>query len=110
MAEGQTGEGIGDYLVGYYDFIGSKLVDRDGRLIKTIGDCVLVELDRGTSLDQIMDLYREIKEAYEIGMSYRMCRYVERRLQYGDYSVRDVFGSDVNGLFMRDEETLRAGP
>jgi len=42
-------------------------------------------------------------------MSYRMRRYAERWLQYGDYSVRDVFGSDVNGLFMRDEETLRAG-
>ena len=85
--------------------------DRLGfEIVKTMGDCVLlIAPGDGEAGDvaAIELLHAAVGAAFEINTAYRRCTFTRATIQHGDYACRDVFGRDINALFMNDGETVK---
>lgn len=105
-AQAENPEDTSEYIYEYYQRIENAISKYDWRFIKGMGDCVLISSCNDSS-DHIAEFYEEISKVYNIALCYRLCRYVEKEIKIGDYSCTDVFGKDVNNLFLCDHLTTK---
>lgn len=103
MAQAEDPKATSDYISTYYQDIHSIISDHGWRFIKGIGDCVLISANSNT--ENINKLYEELSKKYNISICYRQCSYVDKQISIGQYSCLDVFGKDINNLFLCDSLT-----
>jgi hypothetical protein len=112
QAQHQSEDEIRDYLVGYYEAVEQECVKYKWQIIKTMGDCVFVnsesKLTSETSL-HLKYLFEILKPNYPILIRYRECEIERASINLGAFFCNDVFGKDVNNLFLNDEFTHRMG-
>ena len=110
QAQHQSDLEIRDYLVGYYEAVEQECVKYKWQIIKTMGDCVFVnsesKLTSETSL-HLKYLYEILKLNYPILIRYRECEIERASINLGGFCCNDVFGKDVNNLFLNDDFTHR---
>jgi len=94
-----------DFLSNYYECIIKSIQGYGWRIVKTIGDSVLIEAE--SNLDFLSKFYLDIKSNYHISMTYRVCQYEILNVQVGLYSCSDLIGTDINLLFLNDSKTHR---
>ncbi len=107
MAQAEDPEETSDYISNYYQAIYSTISHHGWRFIKGIGDCVLISADSNT--ENINKLYEELSKKYSISLCYRQCSYAEKQISIGQYSCVDIFGKDINNLFLCDSLTKNLG-
>ena len=106
MARQQTPTETADYLAEYYSLINDALSSHGWRLVKAIGDCVLISAEQNESEINIHEFLDCIRTCFEVDLRYRICRYEEIPFSYGSYSCLDTIGKDINKLFLQDAETV----
>ena len=78
------------------------------RIVKATGDSLLVAIEVGLAEGieaEIRELKSTLDKSNQVRISYRPCSVAVKEIQIGDYNCLDVFGTDVNGLFLNDEKT-----
>lgn len=98
-----------DYFLIYYQETNSIISQYNWRIIKTLGDTILILAGQNTEIENIQSLYDKISDKYNIRMKYRLCEYIEEQINFDQYSCLDVFGKDINNLFLNDEHTHEMG-
>ncbi len=94
------------YLRSYYDRIYSVMSAHGWKIIKTIGDCVLVSAEENAAQEKISEIFKTLRTSFDISSCYRVCQFEEAEFSYDDYSCKDVIGKDINNLFMEDSSTV----
>lgn len=103
-----SGEEVGDtanYLKQYYHAVAKLIRKPSWRLIKTMGDCVLIEAEKNLSFLSVV--YQDLRAEFDIVMDYRICEYETFTVGIGDYACEDVAGKDIGCLFRNDDQTHR---
>ena len=95
-----------DYLYTYYRFIMDNIAHLKWRFIKGLGDSVLISADVNNRPDDINTFYKIISKKYNVILLYRKCNFVEKNINIDSYSCFDVFGDDINYLFLNDSSTI----
>lgn len=98
-----------DYFLIYYQETNSIISQYNWRIIKTLGDTILILAGQDTEIENIQSLYDKISDKYNIRLKYRLCEYIEEPINFDQYSCLDVFGKDINNLFLKDEHTHEMG-
>lgn len=94
------------YLRIYYDLVSDLISDHGWRLVKCIGDCVLISAEENASKENIEILCEEVRDRFEISAHYRLCEFEETEFTIGEYKCLDVIGGDINNLFLEDASTV----
>jgi hypothetical protein len=92
------------YLDKYYALVNETAGKFGWRIIKTMGDCVMLSAESKDSA-RVKSFFEKIQPEYRVSCQYRDCEYEESSLKYGDFQCLDVFGKDINNLFLHDKET-----
>ena len=112
QAQHQSDLEIREYLVGYYEAVEQECVKYKWQIVKTMGDCVFVnsesKLTKETSLN-LKNMFEKLKLNYPMLIRYRECEIERASINIGRFCCNDVFGKDVNNLFLNDEYTHRMG-
>lgn len=95
------------YLVGFYRYVLAMLPTPDWRLVKTMGDCVVVVAATNAAHSQIQALHSAVSQRYPVTTHARLCHYAETPVRIGAYTCQDIFGQDLNQLFLHDAATTR---
>ena len=106
-AQTEASEETANYILNYYQTIQDIISQHGWRFIKGMGDCVLISADSNT--ENITKLYEELSKEYSIYLCYRQCRFAEKQISVGQYSCLDIFGKDINNLFLCDSLTKTLG-
>lgn len=101
-AEMSTAGELADYLQAYYQRACDLGQGHGWTFIKTIGDCVLFSAELQ---DAVAVFYNDLSKDYDVSLDYRDCDCAERVLSFDDYQCNDIFGPDINLLFMSDQRT-----
>lgn len=97
-----------EYLLKYYALVESHATKFGWRIIKTMGDCVMLSAESKDS-GRVKSFFDKIQPEYRVSCQYRDCEYEETVLKFGAFQCTDVFGKDINNLFLHDEETSLLG-
>ena len=103
-----SAEQTADFLETYYAFVIDAITKYKWRIVKTMGDGLLISVE-GKESSRIKDFYEVLRREYNASCQYRLCDYEERVISIGEFQCRDVFGKDINNLFLHDEETVLIG-
>jgi len=108
LIKGKTLNETAEFMVSFYRYV-AKHIHSDWNFVKTIGDCVLISIPKEVADESIEQFHSTIKDKYDVSTQYRKCRFVIETVQIGSYKCTDIFGYDINRLFMSDAETKRIG-
>jgi class 3 adenylate cyclase len=98
-----------EYLGSFYQYI-AKNVHRNGwNFVKAMGDCILISIPQKVSSESVEKFYSDIKDKYNVSIQYRMCTFAIKQIEIGNYKCTDIFGDDINNLFLADKETFNIG-
>lgn len=105
--DGHTPRQVGRWLLAYYTCVAEAARSHGFRVIKTVGDCVLLRKPiRGRgSPAEVRRLHAAISRSYRIEVLYRACDVAPVRVRLGGYRCDDVFGRDFHLLFQKDAAT-----
>lgn len=103
-----SAEQTADFLETYYAFVVDAIAKYKWRMVKTMGDGLLISVE-GKDSSRIRDFYDVLRREYNASCQYRHCEYEEREISIGEFKCLDVFGKDINNLFLHDEETVLVG-
>lgn len=106
-AQLESSEKTAQYLCDYYDLVAEKISIYGWRIVKTMGDCVLISAESNATVDNINALFGALKSDYDIRLCHRECVFEELEVSFEKYSCVDIFGKEVNNLFMKDALTMR---
>ena len=109
FSQSESPEKIADYIASYYKLIQSLVARYNWRFIKGIGDCVLISADLNVPMSRLKEFYETLSKEYAINVFFRKCEYYEQLVAIGDYSCLDIFGKDINNLFLGDSSTMKIG-
>ena len=98
-----------EYFLNYYQEANSIITQYNWRIIKTLGDTVLISAGQDSEIENIQSLYDKLSKKYNIRLKYRTCEFIEEQINFNQYSCLDVFGKDINNLILNDEQTNRMG-
>ena len=107
QAQNESPDSTADYILEYYESIQKFVLQYNWTFIKGIGDCVLISAE--TNLDCIEQFFNELSKKYQVVCHYRVCEYAQKNIKFGSYQCSDVFGKDINNLFLNDHLTTRIG-
>ena len=99
----QSAQETTEYLSQYYSAIESLVSPYSWRIVKCIGDCVLLKAENNTSF--LSKFFLDIKSKYNVSVMCRVCEFEELNISLHGYSCKDVVGSDINKLFLADAST-----
>lgn len=108
-AQGEDPAETARFCEEYYDFVNSCTSSRGWRIVKTMGDCVLIVAGKSADHEEIRSWFDQISCRYDVGAIYRFCEYVVQEVKVAGYRCVDIFGRDVCGLFMKDPHTTTVG-
>ena len=94
-----------EFLQAFYEKIEKLISSRGWRLVKTIGDCILIEAEK--NIEFISKFYLEVISEYQVSMVHRVCEYEILNVKIGTYSCEDIVGKDINRLFLCDSATQK---
>lgn len=97
---------LAQYLRNFYERVSAECAKRQWRLVKTIGDCVLVVAEHNHSVPEITTAHEIIDSEFGINTSYRECEFEETQISLDGYSCLDMVGNDINNLFLEDKQTV----
>ncbi|MDM8543023.1 adenylate/guanylate cyclase domain-containing protein [Desulfococcaceae bacterium HSG9] len=100
---------MADFLNNYYQSVWERANRLNWRFIKSIGDCVLLLAETNDSAENIEQFFEDVSNNYDVTLHYRECRFAEKEFKISSYSCVDVFGKDINKLFMNDPATKQLG-
>jgi hypothetical protein len=106
VAQSGSPQETASYLRSYYDHISASISGLGWKIVKTIGDCVLVSAEQNATQENISVVCKELRNSFDISTYYRACHFEEAEYSYDDYSCKDVIGKDINNLFMEDNFTF----
>lgn len=92
-------------LTSFYLFTSEEAVNKGWRVVKTNGDSLLIATSEPVDKNQIQNFHNRVSTSYKIRTTYRNCRYMEQEIKIGDYCCKDIFGNDINQLFIVDDIT-----
>ena len=97
------------YLAEYYELISGLVSRQRWRIVKSMGDCVLVAAHDNTGVEDIVSLYEAIDNRFDVSFHYRECEFEEVEFSFDQYSCLDTIGKDINNLFLNDASTIVLG-
>ncbi len=108
VAQSNAPEDTADYLLQYYDAVFALCKENGWEIIKTMGDCVLITAPDNAIPETVNSFCNKLGSAYSVNVHYRKCSFEEIDVAYSNFACRDVFGKDINNLFMEDSLTQLA--
>jgi class 3 adenylate cyclase len=108
-SKGKDSDELAAYLSAFYSLVAERSSTNDWAFVKTMGDCVLLTAPTGTSHEDIERFHNQVAEQYPVKTTSRVCAYTVRDICVGNYKCNDIFGHDINKLFMADAETQNYG-
>ncbi|MBL7014072.1 MAG: hypothetical protein ISR83_06600 [Candidatus Marinimicrobia bacterium] len=111
-SESLTHAEIKQRLLSFYKLIENELTSLPWEIVKTIGDAVLINCHSQLtdSLKQQIDaFFTKMTENFDVTVLYRECEVENEKIKIRSYQCNDVFGKDVNNLFVQDEKCTRLG-
>jgi hypothetical protein len=98
-----------NFITEYYRYIDDLVTFRGWRFVKGMGDCIMVVAEGEVESKLIRQFFEEIFEKYSVSVVYRLCEFVDLRVEIGGYTCLDIIGKDICNLFLRDESTTKLG-
>ena len=102
-------EDIAHYLSTYYNCIENNLIPLCWKIVKTMGDVVLISAEINNTEKDLKLFHKTISEKYNVTLKYRKCEIIEKDVVFDNYSCLDIFGHDINNLFLNDHLTKKMG-
>ena len=109
LSHSQSPEKTANYITSYYKLVQSLVARYNWRFVKGIGDCVLISADLNVPMSRLNEFYETLSKEYDVNVFFRKCEYCEQLVAIGDYSCLDIFGKDINNLFLDDPSTVKIG-
>lgn len=102
-ARSQEPSATAQLLSRYYADVEMALRPLGWRIIKTMGDAILIEAE--VHLEFLSKFAKDLKCLHDVKVVHRSCAYETMEVNLGDYRCRDVVGEDIGQLFLGDEQT-----
>ena len=75
-----------------------------------MGDSVLISSEINNTPKDIEQLHKSILREYIVSLFYRECDVIEKKVIINNYSCLDIFGHNINNLFLNDFLTIKLSP
>ncbi len=93
------------YLSTFYKFVGDEVVQNLWRVVKTKGDSILITAPENITNESVTVFHNNISKSYQVTTRYRSCDVIDKEIKIGNYCCLDIFGSDIDQLFLGDDKT-----
>ena len=74
-----------------------------------MGNSMLISAELNNILVDLEQFYKAIGKKYNVTLFNRKCDFVEKEIIIINYFCFDVFGKDINRLFLNDVSTNKLG-